>query len=66
LWISNNEDLYRLAKRARSYRRFVSELRELAENDQIIYDIAFETPDNVAWNDSGLDIEALEEMIGEL
>jgi hypothetical protein len=67
LWIGNNEELYEIAKRERSYGRFVAVLREMADpKDHTCHQIAFETPDNVAWNDSGLDIEALNKMIEEL
>lgn len=69
LWIGNDEGLYRLAKqyRRQGYRAFVRALKELSDpNDHTNHQIAFETPDNVAWNDSGLDIEALDGMMGEL
>lgn len=67
LWIQNDESLYTLAKQARSYQLFVAYLLELDNpNDDTIHQIAFETPDNVAWNDSGLDIDALDKMIEEL
>lgn len=57
LWIGNDEGLYGLAKRAGTYAAFSEEMRELGST---------ETPDGVAWNDSALDIEALDEMISEL
>lgn len=71
LWIENDEGLYSIAKSFRRefspYHTFVRSLKELANpKDHTIHQIAFETPDNVAWNDSSLDIEALNEMIGEL
>ena len=58
LWIGNDEGLYEWAKeyRHKGYEAFADSLRE----------ISTETPDNVAWNDSGLDIEALNEMLAEL
>lgn len=61
LWIRNDESFYdfaRACKRALSpYKCFASDLREVD---------CLETPDKVAWNDSNLDIQALDEMIGEL
>lgn len=65
LWIQNDEGLYSMAKafkhKYKPYDSFVESLRELGTEP-----IAMETPDKVAWNDSGLDIEALDEMIREL
>lgn len=71
LWIQNDEGLYSMAKehqrRLNPYKSFVSALKELSNpKDYTIHQIAFETPDNVAWNDSSLDVDALNEMIGEL
>ena len=62
LWVCNDEGLYREARRYRhkGYRAFIACLEGLGG------DISFKTPDGVAWNDSGLDIDALNEMIGEL
>ncbi len=64
LWIGNDEELYNLALDAKPdhdgepHKRFASMMRELMDST--------ETPDGVAWNDSGLDIEALDEMMEEL
>jgi len=60
LWIGNDEGLYSLAKeyRHKGYKAFADDMRESFGST--------ETPDNVAWNDSGLDIEALDEMMSEL
>jgi hypothetical protein len=58
LWIQNDEGLYTMAREYQTYDQFRIELREAFGNH--------ETPDGVAWNDSGLDIEALDEMIQEL
>jgi hypothetical protein len=60
IWIGSDEGLYNEAKRARSYARFVQGLEGLGGP------IELQTPDGVAWNDSGLDIDALDEMIAEL
>ena len=57
LWIGNDEGLYSMAKDSKDYESFVVELREMEIT---------ETPDKVAWNDSGLDIERLNEMMEEL
>ena len=64
LWIGNDEGLYSMAKdygrQARPYEAFAENLKEFGG------DIALQTPDGVAWNDSGLDLDALNEMIAEL
>ena len=57
LWIGNDEGLYHLAKKCGNYITFRDHMRDAGES---------ETPDHVAYNDSGLDIPALDEMIGEL
>mgnify|MGYP003142254839 FL=1 len=57
LWISNDEGLYETAKLAGNFGAFAQEMREIGD---------LETPDQVAWSDSGLDIDALDELIREL
>lgn len=59
LWISNDEGLYNWAKehKHRGYVKFAESLREMG---------VIETPDKVAYNDSGLDIEELDEVLAEL
>jgi hypothetical protein len=57
LWLSGDEGLYHMALKAGSYKAVVENLRELGIT---------ETPDHVAYNDSDLDLEALEEMMTEL
>ena len=57
LWIGNDEGLYSIAREEKTYRGFIATMRDLG---------SMETPDHVAWNDSGLDIDALDEMIAEL
>ena len=59
LWIGNDEGLYEWAKSYRNngYTQFAELLRELGQT---------ETPDGVAWNDSGLDIDELDAMLEEL
>lgn len=63
LWIDNDEGLYSLARELRHtanpYASFTESLQEIGG------DIAFQTPDGVAWNDSGLDIDAINESISE-
>lgn len=65
LWIGNDEGLYRVAKDLRypnrTYLAFVEVMQDFAPAA-----IAWRTPDGVAWNDSGLDTEALDEMMEEL
>ena len=57
LWFGNDEGLYNIARECRNYNQFREQMRELG---------MIETPDNVSFNDSGLDIEALDEAIAEL
>ena len=56
LWLGNDEGLYNLARECGSYEATVEELREQGIT---------ETPDKVAYNDSGLDLDALEECVRE-
>jgi len=58
LWIGNDEGLYRTALACDNYTGFLELVNRPGR--------PFETPDGVAWNDSVLDIPALDEMIGEL
>jgi hypothetical protein len=64
LWISNDEGLYLCAKEAGTYASFRDLLRGQWDDDGDR--ITIETPDGVAWNDSGLDVIALDKMIAEL
>lgn len=60
LWIQNDEGLYNIAKdyRRHGYEALAEMLRE---------ELNFrETPDRVALNDSGLDIDELDDMLREL
>ncbi len=57
LWIGNDEGLYSMAQEFETYEAFAASLRELGST---------ETDDGVAWTDSGLDLDALNEMMGEL
>lgn len=52
LWIANDEGLYSLSMSCANYDEFVGTMRELN---------CLETSDGVAWNDSGLDIDAINE-----
>ena len=54
LWMENDEGLYRLAIECKNYSEFQERARELG---------FIETPDSVAWNDSGLDVAALDSLI---
>ncbi len=63
LWIGNDEGLYNMAKEIAQrepitpYSAFAEEMREFGQ---------LETPDGVAYNDSGLDVDALADMMREL
>jgi hypothetical protein len=56
LWLQNDEGLYNLSQERGSYEATRDDLREMGIT---------ETPDGVAYNDSGLDIGALDEAIAE-
>jgi len=53
LWIANDEGLYNFAKGCSDYAEFVEGMRE---------DGCLETADNVAWNDSGINMDELKEF----
>jgi hypothetical protein len=57
LWLGNDEGLYNLARDCGTYANLVDNLREHGIT---------ETPDKVAYNDSGLDLVALEDCVKEL
>jgi hypothetical protein len=57
LWLSNDELLYSIAKQCISYDHFRILIREIFEKDNL----RFETPDGVAWNDSGINIAEMVE-----
>jgi hypothetical protein len=59
LWLGNDEGYYKIAKEygSQGYLALAASLRDLG---------VLETPDKVAFNDSGLDIEELDEMLEEL
>jgi len=63
LWIGNDEGLYLMARECRNqahpYQAFVDGLAGIGS------EIEYRTPDGVAWNDSGLDTDNLDEMIAE-
>jgi hypothetical protein len=78
LWINNDEGLYNMALEFSSYKAFRESLRELeTEGCDVTLrhsggggtykspSIAYETPDGVAWNDSALDVDRLDEMLKE-
>ena len=57
LWIQNDEGLYNFAKECGSYKVFRETMREVGY---------LETPDQVSYNDSALDVDRLNELIQEL
>ena len=66
LWINNDEGLYNWAKDYTSFKDFTQALRDLGEESDTPPAIPYETPDGVAWNDSGLDLPRLDAMLAEL
>jgi len=52
LWISNDERLYSIASGCSCYNEFIDVMRDLG---------SLETPDNVAWNDTGIDRDEVED-----
>ena len=57
LYIQNEYGLYQLAQEIDSYETFIDMMRELG---------SLETPDQVAWNDSGIDHDEINEMLKDL
>lgn len=55
LWIANDEGLYAMSQECETYYEFMDMLRDAFEGEAL----AYETPDHVSWNDSGLDIDEL-------
>lgn len=49
LWVGNDEQLYQLASRCRSFAEFRDRMRST------------ETPDGVSWHDPNLDLQAIAE-----
>ena len=66
LWIGGDEGLHSLAKDCSDYQIFRDTMEEIYSDDPHPNPIAYSTPDGVAWNDSGLDIEELDGLISEL
>ena len=56
LYISKDAGLYELAREVEKYDSLVEILREAGST---------ETPDQVAWNDSGINRDEIDEMIAE-
>ena len=59
LWISNNEGLYNLASTCANYDEFRKLLREVYTSPS---KTAFETPDDVSWNDSGVNLAEMQKF----
>lgn len=62
LWIGGDQGLYEFAKECQDYNDFVEQLREVSGDSSIGY----QTPDRVAWNDSGINIGELDAFIKDL
>lgn len=61
LWISNDEGLNEFAAGCKDYAEFKSSLREVDPDSSI----AYETPDSVAWNDTGIDLSEMQDFWNE-
>ena len=63
LWIGNDESLYNDARAFHrlGYKEWVRHMRAMFGDGTFVA-----TPDGVNWNDSKLDIEALNELLGDL
>ena len=60
LWINNDEGLYHLAAQCDSYENFRESMREVCSGS-----LAHETPDGVAWSDSGVNLTEMAEFWNE-
>jgi hypothetical protein len=58
LWLSNDEGLNNFAAQCDDYDHFKESIRDVYAEDEI----AFETPDGVAWNDSGVNSQEMAEF----
>ena len=63
LWIGNDEGFYHLALDCENYQDFVSQIKEIFDDKNPKH---YQTPDNVSWTDSGLNIKELDDVIKEL
>ena len=73
LWITSDHGLYETAKTCKNlpdaYGAFLAIITELAEVPTTFFaykGMAYQTPDGVAWNDSGLNEDELNECINNL
>ena len=66
LWIGNDEGLYHEALLCKDYDDFAERMRQFGEDIGDKTGISRETPDGVAWNDSGLDTDELDKIMSEL
>ena len=67
LWIGNDEGLYNVARGCGDYAAFVEVIKDCIDKTDPDYGGNFYgTPDGVSWNDSGLDIDALDDLVAEL
>lgn len=68
LWIGGDEGLYSIAKEYREaahpYQEFVDALKSFNTEEETA--IAYQTPDGVAWSDSGINKDEVNECIREL
>lgn len=69
LWIGGDEGLYSIAKECRNehnpYQAFVEIIQE-SRNEKQTNGLSYQTPDGVAWSDSGINKDEVNEYIREL
>ncbi len=66
LWIGNDEGLHDTARECGDYHTFCTHMADSAESFDPAPAIYHKTPDGIGWSDSGLDTDALDDMIREL